>query len=132
MSDVCLEESCRTAKFPELRSIYQENDQLVIRLFLICLPLQYSSCNPASIDVSATTQTGNIHHPFNCWNIGQKIKGVTKQQRLSIGDGVHDGQIGVGLSFVLDLSDVTDSETIEKVHEDNHDQDDKGEEVQVT
>ena len=82
--------------------------------------------------MSTTTQTWDVHHPLDGWNIGKEVKGVTEEQRLSVGDGVNYGEIGVGLRFVLDLPDVTDGETVEEVHEDNNDQDDEGKEVDVT
>ena len=44
---------------------------------------------------------------------------------------VDDGEISHNLGSLSDLPNVADGEAVEKVHEDNHDEDDEGEEVEI-
>ena len=37
-----------------------------------------------------------------------------------VGERLHDTDVMVGVRVLLDLLDVTDGETIEKIHDDNH------------
>ena len=102
---------------------------LKIKTFL--LPLEQSARHPAPVDVSAAAEAGDVHHPLDGGHAGQEVEGVAEQQRLRVGDRVHDAEVGHRLRPLLDLADVTDRQTVEEVHQDDHDQDDEGEEVDV-
>ena len=64
-------------------------------------------------------------------HIAEEVEGVAEQHRLHVGDRLHSGDVRVDLRFLLDVVRVADGEAVEKVHEDNHDEDDEGEEVEI-
>ena len=109
--------------------------------------------HPGTADQSA--EAGHPHYPLGCRNQPEEAKGVSEEDGLGVADGVQDGMVGEGSGFRLYFSeeggihfmqiysptiqrpssflpDVTDGQTIEKVHENNNYQEDEGEEEEVT
>ena len=94
-------------------------------------PLNNSSSHFAPVNLSTAAEAWNLDHAFQHRNIGEEIERISQKQWLCIWDCVHNWQISKCLRLLLDYSDVTDCQTIEKVHENNHDQDNKREEVEI-
>ena len=59
---------------------------------------------------------------------GEKVEGVPQQDTLSVGDGLHTGGVADNLGHLFDVTGVRDREAVEKVHEDDYNQEDEGEE----
>ena len=102
----------------------------------------------AVVDLSAAAQARDPHHPAQDRHVGEEVEWVAQEDGLGVGDGVHDGMEGNCSGFLFyfpkegervdiicifqqSVPDVTDGQTIEKVHQDDHYEEDEGEEVKI-
>ena len=64
-------------------------------------------------------------------HVREEVEGVAEQHGLEGGDGLDLGAVGEDLGLLADETGVADSEAVEEVHQDDHDEEDKAEEEEV-
>jgi len=67
----------------------------------------------------------------NLGPIGQEVVGIIEEDGFRVGDEIHLGLEAEDFSFFSDETSVGDCETVEEVHEDNHDEKNEGNEDDV-
>ena len=65
-------------------------------------------------------------------NVGEKVEWISQEDTLNVGDCFHARDVGVDLCLLLDVIGVIDGDTVEEVHEDDHDEEDEGEEEKMS
>ena len=65
-------------------------------------------------------------------NVGEEVKWVSQQHRLEGGNGLNLSSVGEYFCLVPDDAGVADCQTVEKVEEDNDNQEDEAEEENVS
>ena len=85
-----------------------------------------------SIQGFTKSETWNIFKDLYSWPAGQKVERITKKNSLKTRNGFNSDDVSDNLSFPSYHSHVTNGQTIQEIHKDDDNQENEGEEKQVS